>query len=505
MKNNHLSKITIIVCVLLVATACRDSFLDVKPKGLALENNYYQTAQQVYTGLIAIYASTAQETSAAINWYSSKIGPLNCAADECWTGGGGATDMSSWQAWNTYTITPANSPANGYWSIDYQGIYRANLLLAKTSGNISGLTDAVKARYIAEAKFLRAYFYFELVRLFKNVPLITGPLDQSQWYSVTQAKPEEVYAQIEKDLNEAIPDLPSTVPASENGRVTKGAGMALLGKAMLFQNDDTKMAAAANLFSQVRTSGLYALQSNFPDIFDPSNKFNSESIFEIVHSDVQHSQWGQDPFSGNLYCVMVGPRTYTGPTYVSGWSFNPIIPAFANFMQSDPRYQYTVANIDGDANGLVTTSGGTVSYVKGYDNTGYFIQKYAPLAAYKATSGAYELNFPNDYIEIRYADVLLMEAEALIRAGGSGGQAQTNLDMVRARVGLSSVPATLDNIYNERRLELATEGHRWYDLVRTGKAATVLAFKGFQANKNELLPIPLVDMNNTKMKQNPGY
>jgi hypothetical protein len=287
--------------------------------------------------------------------------------------------------------------------------------------------------------------------------------------------------------------------------VTKGAGMALLGKVILFQNDDARMGDAASWFAQVRTSGLYALQANFADIFSPANKFNSESVYEIVHSAVQHSQWGQDPFSGNLYCVMVGPRTYTGPTYVSGWSFNPIIPAFATFMKSDPRFQYTVANIDGDTDGLVTTSGGTVSYVKGYDNTGYFIQKYAPLSQYKSTSGAYELNFPNDYIEIRYADVLLMEAEALVRGGGSAAQAQTNLDMVRARVGLPSVTATLDNIYNERKLELATEGHRWYDLVRTGKAATVLAFKGFQANKNELLPIPLVEMNNTKMKQNPGY
>jgi hypothetical protein len=502
MKMNHLSRIATIVCVMLTATACKDSFLDVSPKGLALEDSYYKTPDEVYNGLIAIYASTAQETSAAINWYSSKIGPLNCAADECWTGGGGATDMSSWQAWNNYTITSANSPANGYWSIDFQGIYRANLLMTKLGATVPGLSSDVQTRYIAEAKFLRAYFYFELVRLFKNVPLITGPLAQSDWYNIQQAKPEDVYAQIEKDLNDAMPGLPSTVAGSENGRVTKGAAMALLGKVILFQNNSARMGEAANWFSQVRTSGLYSLLPNFGDIFSPNNKFNSESILEIVHSASQHAQWGQDPFAGNLYCVMVGPRTYTGPTYVSGWSFNPIIPAFAQLMQSDPRFQYTISNIDGDANGLVTTQGAT--YVKGYDNTGYFIQKYAPLAQFKATTGAYELNFPNDYIEIRFADVLLMEAEALVRGGG-GGQAQTNLDMVRARVGLSSVPATLDNIYNERMLELATEGHRWYDLVRTGKAATALAFKGFQANKNELLPIPLVDMNNTKMQQNPGY
>ncbi|HXB92036.1 MAG TPA: RagB/SusD family nutrient uptake outer membrane protein, partial [Puia sp.] len=111
----------------------------------------------------------------------------------------------------------------------------------------------------------------------------------------------------------------------------------------------------------------------------------------------------------------------------------------------------------------------------------------------------------NDEIDIRLADTYLMEAEALVRGGGDMSKAQFYLDQVRARVGLPSVPVSLNNIYNERRLELATEGHRFFDLVRTGQAATVLASKGFQANKNEILPIPLQELNNTKLVQNPGY
>ncbi|MDE3142501.1 MAG: RagB/SusD family nutrient uptake outer membrane protein, partial [Bacteroidota bacterium] len=165
-----------------------------------------------------------------------------------------------------------------------------------------------------------------------------------------------------------------------------------------------------------------------------------------------------------------------------------------------PRYPYTVANIDS----IVKAAPGR-SYVAGYQNSGYFIQKYAPLQQYVNPNAQPELNFPNDYIEIRLADVYLMEAEALVRGGGSASTAQSYLDKVRARVGLPSVPATLDNIYNERKLELATEGHRWYDLVRTGKAASALAFKGFTAGKNELMPIPLPELNNTKLVQNPGY
>ena len=115
------------------------------------------------------------------------------------------------------------------------------------------------------------------------------------------------------------------------------------------------------------------------------------------------------------------------------------------------------------------------------------------------------MNYQQDDYIIRLADTYLMEAEALVQGGGDIARAATLLNAVRARVGLAPIAATLDNIYNERRLELATEGHRWFDLVRTGQAPTVLAFKGFKANKNEVLPIPLFELNNTKLVQNPGY
>jgi hypothetical protein len=170
-----------------------------------------------------------------------------------------------------------------------------------------------------------------------------------------------------------------------------------------------------------------------------------------------------------------------------------------NALKGDPRYAATIVNIDSLA------KAGACKYTPGYENTGYFIRKFAPLAAFQSTVGNIELNWRNDEIEIRLADTYLLEAEALVRGGGNQTRAQQLLDAVRARVGLASVPATLDNIYNERRLELATEGHRWFDLVRTGQAATVLASKGFQTNKNEVLPIPLQELNNTKLVQNPGY
>ncbi len=483
-------------------SSCKKSFLEGSPKGKVLESNYYQTPDQVFAGLVAVYHCLSIEAGGGDNTYSNKLGPLNAAADECYAGGGGPTDMNFWQVWNKYTLSGAVGPQAEFWNIDYSGIYRANLLLQKIDGSVPGLTDALKKRYVAEAKFLRAYYYFELVRLFKNIPLITAPLAQSDWYGITQSKPEAIYTQIEKDLNDAIADLPSVVPSSENGRATKGAGMALLGKAILYQNNNSRMLEAANWFEKVSSSGVYALMANYPDVFSPDNKFNKESIFEIYHTAAQNAGWGNwGNFMGNVYVEMTGPRSYSGPTYLSGWSFNPIIKDFALSMKGDPRYQYTVADVDS----LTKATGGSYDANAGYQNTGYFIQKYAPLQKYKAAVGAVELNFPNDVIEIRLADVYLMEAEALVRGGGSVATAQSYLDKVRARVGLPSVPVALTSIYNERKLELATEGHRWFDLVRTGQAATVLAFKGFKAGTHEILPIPLNELNNTKLVQNPGY
>jgi hypothetical protein len=333
------------------------------------------------------------------------------------------------------------------------------------------------------------------------VPLLVKPLSPSEYYNVTQAPPAEVWAQIEKDLNEAIPDLPETVTTGENGRATRYAGYALLGKVILFQNIESRMQEAADYFEIVNSSSNYHLLTDFGKIFRPDNKFNAESIFEIVHTSKAMSGWEAWPnFEGNVYTQMCGARAYSGPTYMPGWGFNPILPELVNLLKNDPRYKYTVINIDSMQTAKLC------KYEAGYQNTGYFVAKFAPLKEFKDTIGGDPvINFPNDVIEIRLADTYLMEAEALVRAGGNLTKAQFYLDAVRARVGLPSVPATLENIYKERRLELATEGHRWFDLVRTGQAATVLAFKGFTPNKNELLPIPLAEMTNTKLKQNPGY
>jgi len=483
--------------------SCKKSFVETDPIGKFLQSNYYQTATQVFTGVVAAYNPLGwQYVNKYADEYVDRQIVANTLGDECYAGGGGPTDVPGLQACNNYSLSGAVGPQEVLFDRNYIGIYRANLMLQVLSGSsISGLTPALKNRYTAEMKFLRAYYYFDLVTLFKNIPLTTTPIPLDQAFSLTQAKPADVYKLIEQDLNDAIPLLPAFLQSSDYGRATSGAAMALLGKVILFQNNTSRMQEAANWFDKVNSSGIYQLQPNFANIFNPANKFNSESIFEITHSFNVGNDWSNlEGVTGNIYVQMVGPRTYTGATYYSaGWSFNPIIPAFQQFMKNDPRYPFTILNIDS-----LTKATGT-SYIPGYQNTGFFVAKYVPLAQYASSTGNQALNFINDYIDIRLADTYLMEAEAIVRGGGNQATAQNYLDQVRARVGLPSIPATLANIYTERELELATEGHRWFDLVRTGQASSVLAFKGFTANKNEILPIPLDELNNTKLVQNPGY
>lgn len=482
---------------IVMLNACSKDWLDVDPKGTTLEANYYRNADEAFAGLIAAYDPLGWEV---VKDYASKVGLLNTASDDCYAGGGAYADRATWEAWNTFTVDAAVGPQDDFWGRNFAGVSRVNTLLSKLED--VPMDENLKAIYRAEAKFLRAYYYFDLVRLFKNVPLFTSVLAPSEFYDARQADPNDVYAQIELDLNEAIPDLPETVPDNQSGRATKGAARTLLGKAILFQNNESRMLEAAVLFEQVNNSPHYELVEDFNTLFRPDNKFNKESIFEITHTSVAVGYWGPWPPAGegHIFTQMCGPRAYVGPVYSPGWGFNPITLELVNLLKNDPRYRATVANIDS------LEQVGKATYEKGYQNTGYFLQKFAPLQEFRSSGGGDPvLEWPNNYIEMRLADTYLMEAEALVRGGGNASRAQYCLDIVRQRVGLPSVPATLDNIYHERRLELATEGHRFFDLVRTGRAATALAFKGFTPNKNEILPIPLNELANTKLVQNPNY
>jgi len=304
--------------------------------------------------------------------------------------------------------------------------------------------------------------------------------------------------------------LPATINvATDGGRLTKGAAKALLGKVYLYEK---KNALAAQQLADVNgttpggTSAYgYKLLTNFSDLWAPSNKFNSESILEETHSAAGNSDWGfwgSGRDEGNTANVMVGPRSYekidaSAPDLPSGWSFMVFTQDFYNFIKNDPRKDATLL----DLNALQTA--GKAKYIAGYMNTGFFLNKFLPHKVdVSKGGGASELNYRQNTYLIRLADTYLMEAEAL---GATGTRAQALLDAVRARVGLPSVPVTLDAIKTERRAELAGEGHRWFDLVRWGDAPAVLAGRGFVKGKHEIFPIPFRETQGTKIQQNPNY
>lgn len=506
MKTTNIHTIALVLSISMLTVSCSKDLLDVDPEGTQVETNYYKNPQEAFNGLVAAYDPIGWESDAGSSY--ANFPTLVAASDECYGGGGSASDVPFLNTMDSYSIDAANGPQLGFWDKNFTGISRVNTIISKLEAGVPGLSDALKNRYIAESRFLRAHYYFDLARLFKNVPLFTEPLAADEIYNVTQASVEDVYAQIEQDLKDALAaaELPDIVDRiTEGGRATKGAAHALLGKVYLYEKKWAEAASELAIVNgtpgQANATYGYQLLSNYADIFKVNNKFSSEAVFEISHTTLGGTTWGDVSIAeGMIACQMVGPRSYNGPTYYSGWGGCPISDKLFNDMHGDPRYSATISDIDS----LVQL--GEATYVPGYQNTGHFVKKFAPLIEFKSTgAGAAPLNYPQNYIEIRLADTYLMEAEALVNAGGDLTRAAALLNAVRARVGLVSVAATLDNIYNERYLELATEGHRWYDLIRTGKAEAVLGPLGFKTGKNELLPIPLPELNNTKLVQNPGY
>lgn len=495
-------KYLFIATALISLGSCSEEFVDITPKGAFLSDNYYSNEEQATAALVGVYDIIRKNSGS----FENMIAVMNAGSDDHYAGGGSATDGEGIQAFSKHTLTSINV-LRPFWTDHYQGIFRANTLLVKLP-NVA-MSDNLKARFAAEAKALRAIYYFNLVRIFKNVPLLLDPLTATNMYDVEQATPEAVYAQIEKDLVEAIAVLPTSVPvATEGGRITKGAAQAMLGKVYLYDN---KKAEAAAVLAQVNgtpgQTNQYGnkLLSNYNDLWVFSNKFNAESLLEVSHTNASNADWwfwGSGADEGNTLNVMVGVRNYslsTGSTAADlapGWSFDVITQDLYDAIKSDPRFGATIFDMK------ALKAAGQADYVAGYQDTGYFLNKFMPRNKDKTTGGgAVEINYQQNSYVIRLADTYLMEAEAL----GSGARAQALLDAVRARVGLPSVPVTLAAIKNERRMELAGEGNRFFDLVRWGDAATKLANRGFVAGRDEIWPIPISELQGTKLKQNPGY
>jgi len=503
MKNIRIKTAIAATAGIMLLAGCGKDFVTIQPEGQFLSENYYSNEEQAYGALVGVYDVLRKNSGG----FENMITMMTAGSDDHYAGGGGATDGAGIQGFSNFTLNENTIPGS-FWNDHYQGIFRANMLLSRIDK--TNMDASSKARMVAETKALRAIYYFNLVRMFRNIPLLLEPLTTTNMYDVVQATPEAVYAQVEADLLEAIPDLPVNLSLStEAGRITKGAAKAMLGKVYLFENK--KIEAAAQLAEVNGTPGQassygYKLLDDFGALWIHENKFNTESILEVLHTDKSNADWGfwgSSADEGNTVCVMVGPRSYsrpsgsTAPDIPSGWSFNVFTDDFYNTIKNDPRFSATVFDLK------TLKANGQADYIEGYQNTGYFLNKFLPdVDDIRKGGGAQELNFKQDSYVIRLADTYLMEAEAL---GATGSRAQALLDAVRARVGLASVPVTMAAIKAERRLELAGEGHRFFDLVRWGDAAAKLGSRGFTSGKNEIFPIPQRELQGTKLEQNPGY
>lgn len=505
MKSKNILYKLCTVLLIICLTSCNDEFLEPKAPGNILDTDFYKNETEAFSGLTSVYDILRKQSGG----FENMVTMMNAGSDDHIAGGTGDQNGLAIQTFATFKIT-STTIAGSFWNDMYQGIYRANTMLQKIP-NVP-MPESKKLRFIAEVKTLRAFYYFDLVRMFKNIPLITTPLQTADILKVNQANPTDVYAQIEKDLLEAIPNLPITIidKANENGRLTQGAAKAILGKAYLFQGKNSQAAVQlADVNGTPNVSNIYGykLLPNFKDLWIFANKFTTESILEVNHTNKSNSDfnnWGSGSDEGNIINVMTGVIDYqllpgsSATNYAGGWGFNTFTQNLYDFIKFDPRFSETVADLK------PLRAANLIRFTDSFrDQTGFYLKKFMPKKS-DVTGGAGSplTNFQQNYMVIRLADTYLMEAEAL---GGTGARAQLLLDVVRARVGLPSRPVSIAAIWDERRLELAGEGHRFFDLVRTGRAAAALTSRGFIAGKNEILPIPFAETQNTLIVQNPLY
>lgn len=489
----NIGLIGIIILPVCFWVSCTRKFVDKQPQANIIGIPDSATAVQATNG---VYGQLRNWSVVAFSW----LGVTEIASDEA-DKGSTVTDGSFFTDLKNYTVTSTSpgvaSVLDPYWGGQYVGINRANVVINYVPAiPSSALSDPLKNRLLAEAKFLRAYFYFNLVRSFGGVPLVLTDTTEVN-KKLPRASAAEVYALIESDLDFAIANLPlkSDYAPTDLGRATQGAAEALLAKVTMYEKkwDRTK-----SLTDSLINSGQYSLYPDISKLFTQVGKNSIESIFETQCGA------GSTCGTGSQYAQIQLPRA---PTDAPGWGFNnPSQALVDSFETGDPRLKATVIMV-GDTlyDGWVVPADVTNPY--------YNKKAYIGAGDYSACGLGDD---PKNILILRYADVLLMNAEASNELG-QPGPALVNLELIRARArnGNSSVlpPVTTTDqgqlraaIWHERHVELAMEQDRWWDVVRQGRGAQVLGPQGFTAGKNEVWPIPMIEiLLDPNLKQNPNY
>jgi len=490
-------KIIYTLFTFIIILSCSDDFVDLDAPGENSET-FFNSEDDYMRALTAAY-DYLQATSKFVQF-------AEIASDNTLCGGESATDSPYVQEIDDMIHSSVGQSGGGLrtmWQWMYEAVNRCNYIM-----EFEGKTDfANKASVIAQTRFLRAYYNFILVKWWGDVPMLENKRIQfGDQFNIDRTAAADVYALIEQDLIYAAANLPYV--QSQTGRVTKGAAEALLGKVYLYQD---KFAESAAVLENLINNGPHRLltTAEYPDLFERYNENNIESVFEIQYSDIEGGSF--DCFQcleGNYASFFNGPRGFVDSTgfFDAGYSFNvPVQEVVDAFEDGDIRLEYSILDIE---QWIADNPGSSYDEEAGYEQTGYFNRK---IMARKGdlNNGDAALTNPDNYRSIRYADVLLMAAEALNRGGISDTRAQDYLNEVRNRATLADVTTTgvnlTNDIWKERRVELVGEGHRFFDLVRTDRA--VAEIDGFQTGKHELFPIPaeVILLSGGRWENNPGY
>jgi hypothetical protein len=493
------TRIILFFSVIILLIGCTD-FLKTDPQGQLIEASFPVSSSDALLATNAIYAAVR-------DWYYNSGGYpiLDIMSDDAYKGSNKNDQLATVGAYDNFTFNTTGDGLDRWWATLYQGIKWANVVTERVS--VIPMDTTLRNRYVGEARFLRGLFYFDLVRAWGGVPLVTTtnpPLH------LGKATTQDIYNLIVSDLQYADTHLTkrSELISSDRGRATSGAAEALLARVYLFQNDFVN---AEKYALKVIQSNEYSLEPRFIDATGVNGNNGVESIFEVGALGVEDFNGG-----GAQYANTQGVRG----TPNRGWGFNrPSIELRKSFEQGDPRLKGTIIDlgdvidgvfIKGDpdpANDPVVTlnqNGDTIN-IQCYNRKVWTPGNDTP------TQWSHHRRL------IRYADVLLMAAEAL-NENGKQPEALIYLNQVRKRarggnililpdVAVTDKNLLRDKIFLERRHELALEGERFWDLVRTGRAATVLGPLGFVPGKHELLPIHQseIDISQGSLTQNPNY
>lgn len=470
-------KIFLSIALFSLALSCKDDYLDIKQEGVKEASSFFKTQDDAVQATSAIYSFLRSWENSAFP-YQFVFG---VPADDV-VKGSNPGDSSFINVYDNFTYTVSDEGVRGYWIGQWQAVNRTNQVITNVPG--IEMDTTLKNRLVAEARMLRAYFYFNLVRIYGGVPIYDKV---ETLYEKPRNSVDEVYQFIISDLTAAAEVLPQTYPASDLGRVTKGAALGLLSKVYLYKKDWQKAYETSN---QVIAMG-YNLDPDFNHLFRPAGEFGKESVFEV---NCECSS----QYKGSQYAQVQGVRDQFG------WGFFTPSNALENaFEPGDIRKELTILR-----NGETTPEGDLIKMGDPLSVTTFNQKVYVPKAL---NNGACDYGSIQNIRILRFAEILLINAEAANEMGNTA-TATINLNKVRTRASLAGTTATTqvalrNAIWHERRVELALEGDRFVDLVRTGQAATVLASYGFKAGKNEVFPIPLdaMDQSHGAFTQNPGY